>query len=285
MSVAIYTKISPAEKRILHGLRPFLVKLYLLVLREYMDYGTGIVGLKRRLSIVAIQEEMYVERHMGLSREESGKPHRNKVRRALDQLITVGLIEPISKEKPLVFRCVFAERDQSVQKQVGHKVGHQVGHSPIPENPIPIESPDDFSLQVGHQAGHQVGTPPVKDIFIKKEKINKKEKREAAPLELPFWLEKEVWNKFVDYRTQIRKPLTHEAIRLSIKKLVELKGEGYNPIDVIDQSIMNRWTGLFPVKGDHNHVKPMFKPAAARAIDNILQSTLGVEYDGLKLDK
>lgn len=63
---------------------------------------------------------------------------------------------------------------------------------------------------------------------------------------------------FLDYlemRKQIKKPMTERAVELAIKKLEELSALPFSggmdndlAIQILNQSIMNRWQGLFPLK-------------------------------------
>ena len=57
---------------------------------------------------------------------------------------------------------------------------------------------------------------------------------------------------FADYvamRKQIKKPMTDRAVDLAIKKLDELScGDNDLAVKIINQSIMNSWQGLFPLK-------------------------------------
>lgn len=58
---------------------------------------------------------------------------------------------------------------------------------------------------------------------------------------------------FEKMRKAKSKPLTDRAKELLIKGLVELEESGENIIDCINQSILNSWLGVFPVKrGDHS---------------------------------
>ena len=61
-----------------------------------------------------------------------------------------------------------------------------------------------------------------------------------------------IWNRYVENRKAIRRPLTEHAADLAIKKLHALKAQGQDPNEVIENAILRGWTGLFPVKnGDH----------------------------------
>lgn len=65
----------------------------------------------------------------------------------------------------------------------------------------------------------------------------------------------QAFDEYVKMRKQIRKPMTDRAITLAIKKLYELAAVPFsNEIDhelaiqILNQSVMNSWQGLFPVK-------------------------------------
>lgn len=68
-------------------------------------------------------------------------------------------------------------------------------------------------------------------------------------LELPEWLPRENWAAFVETRKRIKAPLTDRAMVLSIGELEKLRAQGHDPAAVLDQSVMNGWKGLFPIKG------------------------------------
>jgi len=57
------------------------------------------------------------------------------------------------------------------------------------------------------------------------------------------------FSDYVAMRKQIKKPMTDRAVDLAIKKLNELSnGDSNIAIKIIEQSIMNSWQGLFPLK-------------------------------------
>lgn len=66
---------------------------------------------------------------------------------------------------------------------------------------------------------------------------------------LPDWLPAELWAQFQEHRRQLKKPMTDVAKTRAVAKLATLKAEGHEPTDVLDQSIVNGWKGLFAVKG------------------------------------
>jgi hypothetical protein len=61
----------------------------------------------------------------------------------------------------------------------------------------------------------------------------------------------ESFKDYIEYRKSIRKPLTGRGIELAIKKLNSLTSDNDIKIEIINQSIMSRWTGLFPLKKEH----------------------------------
>lgn len=93
-----------------------------------------------------------------------------------------------------------------------------------------------------------------------KEREEGKELKNNTPYNPPeYYPNDEILNKaFSDYvamRKQIKKPLTDRAIELAMKKLDELSnGNNDIAIKIIEQSIMNSWQGLFPLKDtSHNN--------------------------------
>ena len=71
---------------------------------------------------------------------------------------------------------------------------------------------------------------------------------------------------FLDYlemRKQIKKPMTDRAVELAIKKLKELSALPFSnsmdndlAIQILNQSIMNSWQGLFPLKDQKTNNTP-----------------------------
>lgn len=66
----------------------------------------------------------------------------------------------------------------------------------------------------------------------------------------------DAFKDYIEYRKSIRKPLKGKGITLAINKLDSLTADNDIKIEIINQSIMNGWTGLFPLKSDSkNSVK------------------------------
>lgn len=82
----------------------------------------------------------------------------------------------------------------------------------------------------------------------------KEEKNNIIPaknkFELPDWIDPEVWSGFVDMRKAKKKPLTDRALSNLITKLDKMREDGEDPNAVLDRSIDNSWTGIWPVKGE-----------------------------------
>lgn len=69
------------------------------------------------------------------------------------------------------------------------------------------------------------------------------------PLQLPDWLPTQSWIDWHDYRLKrTPKGWTAKAQELSVATLAKLRAEGHDPVKVIEASIENCWTGLFPLK-------------------------------------
>nr|DAW29100.1 MAG TPA: Potyvirus coat protein [Caudoviricetes sp.] len=60
---------------------------------------------------------------------------------------------------------------------------------------------------------------------------------------------------FVQMRNAIKKRLTNRALELLLKKLDTLADDTYTKIEIIDQSVMNSWQGIFPLKDDDRDIR------------------------------
>ena len=100
-----------------------------------------------------------------------------------------------------------------------------------------------------------------KDIDIKKNKKEKKEKKPSSK-KIPTQTEiDEVINaytsneelkatlvEFVKFRKSIKRVMTTRALELLIKKLDKLANDDNTKIEILNESIMNGWNGIFPLK-------------------------------------
>lgn len=68
----------------------------------------------------------------------------------------------------------------------------------------------------------------------------------------------ETLNSFIDFRKKIKSPMTDHAIKLFLGKLDKLSNSDSEKIEILNQSIMNGWKGLFPLKKDEpkSNIKP-----------------------------
>jgi hypothetical protein len=74
---------------------------------------------------------------------------------------------------------------------------------------------------------------------------------------LPDWIPSEDWDSFIEMRRKIGKRLTDAGKPLAVKKLAKLRDEGNDPGEVLRQSVLGSWQGLFEVKGgDRNGHSP-----------------------------
>lgn len=101
-------KFNQQERDALKGLPHTPRLLYFEAIRPYMDYSTGIVGIKRGISYQSLTEELYVEPQRG---NTGGSPTRAQMRRAIKTLERAGLIAIQSERKRLILKCLLATWD------------------------------------------------------------------------------------------------------------------------------------------------------------------------------
>ncbi len=98
--------------------------------------------------------------------------------------------------------------------------------------------------QIGTQTEPQKGTINKQDEIKQndnKKKNNKKEK-DLSPFE-------QALVDFTDHRKALKKPLTEHGLKLIVSKLEKLEPVSVeNRIKILEQSMLNGWTGVFPLK-------------------------------------
>lgn len=72
----------------------------------------------------------------------------------------------------------------------------------------------------------------------------------------PDWLPAEPWNGFIDMRKRKRANPTARAVAMIFTKLEQLRSEGHDPADVLDQSTLKNWTDVYPIKEDYDGNRP-----------------------------
>ena len=66
---------------------------------------------------------------------------------------------------------------------------------------------------------------------------------------------------FVDFRKKIKKPMNERAIQLMINKLNQFSPMVEDQIEIINQSILNGWQGIYPLKEKENHTRKEIVPS------------------------
>lgn len=102
------------ELSVLSGLSHLQQLLYLRAVRPYMDYRTGLVGIKRGISYQSLAEEYYVEPHQGI---RGGSPSKDQLRRALKGLERAGVILIQSTKERLILNCLVARKSFNNQNK------------------------------------------------------------------------------------------------------------------------------------------------------------------------
>ncbi len=111
-------KVNHQERAALRGLPHVQILLYLMGIRPYMDYATGIVGIKRGISYQSLREEIYVDPHQGYKTESFSK---DQIKRALKGLEKAGVIKLRSCYKKLILQCPLATTDKCDQNKAALK--------------------------------------------------------------------------------------------------------------------------------------------------------------------
>jgi len=121
----------------------------------------------------------------------------------------------------------------------------------------------------------------------KRREEKSKSRNGSFSFSLPDWIPKTIWTDFKEHRQKLKAPMTQKAEELAVKKLMDLKSEGFDPILVINQSIDSGWKGLFPIKDNEDRsakpTRPLIKSQvcskchkAPAVVDDLCKACYGV---------
>lgn len=101
--------------------------------------------------------------------------------------------------------------------------------------------------------------PPIEEIHTPRSDVspdgeNQNEAcvRDADWPEIPDWMPAKPWNAFLAMRRDKRKWPTPNGVELMIVNLGKWRTKGHDPGEVLNNSTMNHWTGLFEPKETAN---------------------------------
>ncbi len=58
---------------------------------------------------------------------------------------------------------------------------------------------------------------------------------------------------FIEFRKNIKAPMTDRAVQIMVNKLNSMTDDRTEKIKILEQSMLNSWKGIFPLKGDSNY--------------------------------
>jgi len=105
--------------------------------------------------------------------------------------------------------------------------------------------------------------------YPKSQKIQKVSSKNLPPIPvLPEIILQENWDAFLEHRRALKSPMSHIAQVRAIALLERLSKSGNDPNQVIEQSIINGWKGLFEIKKSYIHP---FEAAKQRELQELAE--------------
>jgi hypothetical protein len=119
---------------------------------------------------------------------------------------------------------------------------------------------------------------------VPKSSKSKKKKPTQPEFQLPSWIEPDVWAAFEEMRDGKKKPMTDYSRRLIVKDLEKLEAKGFHSTDVLNQSIVNSYQGVFELKqsgGSNGNGKRGRTDGNREALQRALGTLAEMKRDGI----
>lgn len=150
-----------------------------------------------------------------------------------------------------------AVSEWSCLPESGKKIKPYLKEVTLPESgkkSLPESGNDTYPNQVNTKDKH---TKDKKDNSNKTNKTPKPVSFDPNNSPLPEWLSASLWASWVSYRHDLKKPIkSQQTVTQSINLLDRYRNNGYQPEEIINQSIANGWQGLFEPKNGKQQPKP-----------------------------
>lgn len=115
-----------------------------------------------------------------------------------------------------------------------------------------LENPNMDNPNMENQPQYNTNSSTTKKPSTKGKEESKKEPRKSFDELIDGYTEnaelRGALRDYIQMRKAIRKPITNRALELAFKKLDELSSDDFEKVAIVNQSVMNSWQGLFPLK-------------------------------------
>tara|TARA_R110000782_G_C14796815_1_gene411423 strand:+ start:583 stop:1359 length:777 start_codon:yes stop_codon:yes gene_type:complete len=139
--------------------------------------------------------------------------------------------------------------------QVENFLKHQNPHkterpSELPEKPLKSDSCPLTVRDTLNNGSHPADSLlPLTDSLLLIPYLPKPEKvKRATPSALPDWVPVSQWDGYMEMRKAIKKVPTDRAVELLIASLDKMRAAGQDIGAVLDKSVANNWTDVYPIK-------------------------------------
>ena len=178
------------------------------------------------------------------------------VQLALKTFETFGMIEIVND----VIKVSNWERYQSVDKMAEIREYNRLAQQRSREKRKLLQSVNDNvnDMSMTSQPCQDIDIDIDKDIDIEIDKESKKKKNNLSNVIDTYTSDedvKEAIKSFIDMRKTLKKPMTEKALQMMLTKLDGLASTKKDKIDIINQSVLNSWQSVYPLKTDTAYPK------------------------------
>lgn len=168
------------------------------------------------------------------------------------------------------------ENDNAVNKNVNR--GYQKDQPTVNKNVNGYNMCNNTSHNITSQEYYK----PLKNSSLSLANAREAKKQEA--FEIPSFINPEIWKDFEAMRKQVKRPMSERAKKLIVARLQKFGEDKAN--EILEQSIVNCWQDVYPLKTDKNNDKedeyadvPMFASDNPILKNNFLSRDMSVIYD------
>ena len=218
----------------------YLVLSWIIFKTNYQGEYSGLKNRECYFSFSVLEKELNIDV--------------TKLKRIVKALESKGFIEWECKSKSRYKPSILCLKSEPVNEPVNEPVSEPVNEPVKPSNTNVLNG---VSEPVSELVDEPVSEPSSKNISKNKSNNNNKKEKGYDEIINNYTRDTELKCtilEFIKMRKAIKKPMTDRALKLLLKNLDKLSEDDNSKIDILNQSILNSWQGVFPIK-NYNEIK------------------------------
>ena len=247
---------------------------FMLSLPEKWDYSITGLSMFGTDKIDSVRNALKELEKQGYVRVERVRDNKGMLRGTEYTVMEKPILENPTLEKPILEKPILENPTQLSTKEESTKEESTKEVSKEERKELNLGSDGIYKLSdiqsVDQRSTNGIPSGSIGKVRLGKDSIGKNKKKKKPYLLDSYSKNEELISSlkdFIEMRKKIKAPMTERAVNLMLSKLSSMANDDTEKIKIINQSIMNSWKGIFPIKEEKRHDRFSARDDGEESID------------------